>query len=84
MKLVPFFSHSWSKNCVIPSATGKTKFAQTDTKLYVPAVTLSTEDNRKLLKQLQCGFKRTINLNNYQSKLTEQAQNRYLDQLIDA
>ena len=31
--------------------TGETKFAVTDTKLYVPVVTLSTEDNVKLLKQ---------------------------------
>ena len=37
----------------------------------------------KLLKQLESGFKRTINSNKYQSKLTEQAQNRYLDYLID-
>ena len=33
----------------------------TDTKLYVPVVTLSTEDNVKLLKQLESGFNRTIN-----------------------
>ena len=32
---------TWSQNCVISSATGKTKFAITDTKLYVPTVTLS-------------------------------------------
>ena len=32
----------------------------TDTKLYVPAVTLSTEDDNKLLEQLKTGFKRTI------------------------
>ena len=35
------------------------------------------------MKQLESGFKRTINSNKYQSKLTEQAQNRYLDYLID-
>ena len=35
----------------------------TDTKLYVPVVTLSTEDNVKLLKQLESGFNRTINWN---------------------
>ena len=43
---------TWSKNCVISSATGETKFAITKTKLYVPVVTLSTEDNTKLLQQL--------------------------------
>ena len=40
---------TWSKNCVISSATGETKFAITETKLYVPVVTLPTEDNAKLL-----------------------------------
>ena len=64
---------NWSENCVIFSATGKTKFATTDTKLYVLVVTLSTEDNVKLLKQLESGFKRTINWNKYQCKLTQQA-----------
>ena len=37
----------------------------------------------KLLKQLESGFKRTINWNEYQSKLTEQTQNRHLNYLID-
>ena len=52
---------TWSKNCVISSATGETKFAITETKLYAPVVTLSTEDNGKLLQQLKSSFKRTIN-----------------------
>ena len=43
---------TWPKNCVISPATGETKFAMTETKLYVPVVTLSTEDNAKLLQQL--------------------------------
>ena len=73
----------WSKNCVISSATGATEFSVTDTKLYVPVGTLSTEDNIKLLKQLKTGFKRTINWTQYQSKVKEQAQNRYLDYIID-
>ena len=38
-----------------------TAFAITDTKVYVPVVTLSTQDNTKLFKQLKSGFKRTIN-----------------------
>ena len=60
---------TWSKDCVISSATGQTKFAITETKLYVPVVTLSTQDNAKLLQQLQLksGFKRTINWNKYES-----------------
>ena len=60
---------TWSTDCVISSATGETKFALTDTKLYVPVVTLSTQDNAKMLEQLRYGFKRTINWNKYQSKV---------------
>ena len=41
---------TWSEDCVICSATGATKFAITDTKLYVPVVILSTQDNSKLLQ----------------------------------
>ena len=52
---------TWSTDCVISSATRETKFALTDTKLYVPVVTLSTQDNAKMLEQLRSGFKRTIN-----------------------
>ena len=51
----------WSPTCVISSATGETKFKITDTKFYVPVVTLSTQDNAKLLQQLKSDFKRTIN-----------------------
>ena len=47
----------WSSTCVISSATGETKFKITDTKLHVPVVTLSTQDNVKLLQQLKSGFK---------------------------
>ena len=56
-------------NCVISSATAKTEFAITDTKIYVTVVTLSTQDNTKLLEQLKSGFKRTVNWNKYQSKV---------------
>ena len=42
------------------SAVGKTVFAITNTNLYVAVVILSTEDNVKLLKQLESGFKRTL------------------------
>ena len=56
-----------SSTCIISSATGETKFKITDTKLYVPVVTLSTQVNAKLLQQLKSGFRRTINWNKYQS-----------------
>ena len=39
---------SLSENCVISSAAGETKFKIADTKLYVPIVTLSIQDNAKL------------------------------------
>ena len=74
---------TWSEDCVISSATGATKFKITDTKLYVPVVTLSNQDNAKLLQQLKSGFKRTINWNKYQPKVSPERQNQYLDFLID-
>ena len=52
---------TWSPTCVISSANGETKFKIIETKLYVPVVTLSTQDNTKLLQQLKSGLKRTIN-----------------------
>ena len=56
----------WSSTCVIFSATGETKFKTTETKLYVPVVTLLAQDNAKLLQQIKSGFKRTINWNKYE------------------
>ena len=57
-------------------------FTITDTKLYVTVVTVSTQDNAELLEQLKSNFKRTINWNKYQSKVTVKERNRYLDYLI--
>ena len=74
---------TWSKSCVISSATGKIKFAITDTKIYVLIITLSNQDNAKLLEQVTFGFKRTINWNKYQSKKPIERPNGYLDYLID-
>ena len=74
---------TWSKNCVVSSVVGKTEFVIADTKLYVPVVTLSTEDNVKLLKQLESGLKRIINWNKYHPKLKKIPQNRYLNYLIN-
>ena len=73
---------TWSKDCVITNSIGAGKFAITDTKLYIPVVTLSTQDNTKLLHQLKSGFKKTINWNEYQSDLKTYAQNRYLNPLV--
>ena len=58
-------------------------FSITDGKLYVPVVTLSTQDNAKLLGQLESVFKITIYWNKYQSTLSTERQNQYLDYLID-
>ena len=59
---------TWSVNCVIVSTNVPNQGAIssiTDTKLYVPVVTLQTQHNAKLLQQLKSGFKRTINWNKY-------------------
>ena len=73
----------WQSNWATFSATGETKLKITDTKLYVPVVTLSNEDNTKLLQQLKSSLKRTINWNKYQSNPKTYSQNRYLTHLVD-
>ena len=70
---------TWSEKCVLSNDTKSAKFTTTDTKLYVPVVTLSIQDNAKLLDQLKSGCKRTINWNKYQSEPALQAQNQYLN-----
>ena len=74
---------TWSQTCVISSATGETKSKITETKLYVLVVTLSAQDNAKLLQQLKSGFKRTLNLNKYELNIKTFAQNRYWNHLIN-
>ena len=74
---------TWPKDCVITNSTGEGKFAITETKLYVPVVTLSTKNNEKLLQQLKSGFKKTISWNKYESSIKTFAQNRYLNYLIN-
>ena len=52
---------TWSSNCVVVStnvANQNAIFEITDTKLYVPVVTLSTKDNSKLLQELKSDFER--------------------------
>ena len=58
-------------------------FKITDTKLYVPVVTLSTEDDNKFLEELKSGFKRTIKWNKYRSEMTNQTKTNHLNHLID-
>ena len=83
---------TWPKNCVLAEMTRRNAqgnnpaivppaeitFEITDTKLYVPVVTLSKENDTKLLEQLKLGFKRTIKWNKYRSQMTIQPQNNNL------
>ena len=77
---------TWSENCVIVSTNvgnQNAAFTITDTKLYVPVVTLPTQDNAKLLQQLKSGFKRVIDWNEYLSKPELLAQNPNLNHLVE-
>ena len=86
---------TWSKNCVLSDmtvnaaaspaivASSGATFKITDTKLYVPVITLPKENDTKLLEQLKSGFKRTIKWKKYRSQMTVQPQNNNLNYLID-
>ena len=86
---------TWPKNCVLADVTVNTGFNPaivlppcatfkiTDT-LYVPVVTLSKENYRKLLEQLKIGFRRTIKWNKCRWQITVQPQNNNLNYLIDS
>ena len=74
---------TWSSTCVITHSNGAGTFEITDTKLYVPVVTLSTQENTKLLQQLKSGFKRVINWNKYLSKPELLRRNPNLNCLIE-
>ena len=74
---------TWSSTCVITNSNGTGVFAITDTKLYVPVVTLSTQENTKFLQQLKSGFKRVINWNKYLSIPELLPQNPNLNHLVE-
>ena len=92
-----FLELKWDKNCIITSLeqryigggnrdnapTGAT-LSITDCKLYVPVVTLSKDDEIKLLTNLKSGFRREIIWNKYRSQMTKEAINNNLNILIDA
>ena len=59
------------------------KFEITDCKLYIPVVTLSAENDNKLLEQLKSGFRLTIKWNKYMSQMSNQNKNNNLNYLID-
>ena len=69
-------------NPAIAAPTGL-EFGITDTKVYVPNVTLSKENDTKLLEQLKTGFKKTIKWNKCRSQMTVQSSNSNLNYLID-
>ena len=78
------FILDWSANCVIiytNIADQVPMFTITETNFYFPVVTLSTQDNSKLLPQLENGFKRTISWNKYLAKPELLAQNANLNHL---
>ena len=94
-----FLELKWNKNCVITSLerrkvdagppvvrdnapTGAT-LSITDCKLYLPVVTLSKDDEIKLLTNLKSGFKRKIIWNKYRSQVTSEAVNNNLNILVD-
>ena len=72
-----------SSTCVITNSTGAGTFEITDTKLYVPVVTLSAQENTKFLQQIKSDFKRVINWNKYLSKPELLAQNPNLNHLVE-
>ena len=77
---------NWSANCVIiytNVANQNPAFEITETKLYVPVVTLSTQDNAKLLPQLKSSFKNTISWNKHLAKPELLAQKANLNHLIE-
>ena len=90
---------TWSENCVITSKATRdasdhplvlginnptnATFKITDCKLYVPVVTLSVENDNKLLEQLKTGFEKTFTWNKYKSEMSNQAKNNNLSYLID-
>ena len=77
---------TWSSKCVLIATVNPNQnatFAITDTKLHVPVVTLSIQENTKFLQQLKSGFKRVINWNKYLSKPELLAQNPNLNHLVE-
>ena len=80
---------TWTKNGTLADMTVANnpptglEFQITDTKLYVPVVTLSKENDIKLLEKLKTGFKKTIKWNKFRSQMTIQNNNNNLNYLYD-
>ena len=77
---------NWSANCVLIYTDDENwvpTFTITETNLYIPVVTLATQDNEKLVPQLKSGFKRKISWNKYLAKPELLARNQKLKYLIE-
>ena len=59
---------TWKKECVLSTGADDAAFITNDTKLYVPVVTLSKEDNKDYIEQQYKGFQRSIYWNEYKTK----------------
>ena len=59
---------TWKKECVLSTAADDAVFIINDTKLYVPVVTLSKEDNKDYIEQRNKGFQRSIYWKEYKTK----------------
>ena len=59
---------TWKKECVLSTGDSEAVFIINDTKLYVPVVTLSKEDNKDFIEQQNEGFQRSIYWNEYKTK----------------
>ena len=59
---------TWKKECVLSTGAGEAVFIINDTKLYVPVVTLSKEDNKDFIEQQSKGFQRSIYWSEYKTK----------------
>ena len=64
---------TWIKECVLSTDAGNAVFIINDTKLYVPVVTLSEEDNKDFIEQQNKGFQLSVYWNKYKTK--EQTEN---------
>ena len=65
---------TWKKECVLSTDAGDAVFIINETKIYVPVITLSKEDNKDFIEQKNKGFQRSIYSNEYKTKgVTESA-----------
>ena len=77
-------SLKWYENCIASSGGNGATFTITDTKPYVPIITLKTEDNTKLSKLFNRGFKRPIYWNKYKIIFKNYNENECIRERFDA